>query len=196
MEQEKGQIICDSRGKLIGRKDEYLIYVAYGPLTSVELTQEFSRGKVSYMFDGRPFQMHGSCMGVNQAPCHRVFWVAKPPSIVLRDNRKIVSEKIIAWGDKQRPVFAPNGYRPANHLELFAFAKARIKITSLTVALGSFVSDGENLCVIVLGTESMCLRGSNTDSDERFFGCSLLENLWCSDHRFLFVRKDAEEMEN
>ena len=153
-------------------ENEYLVHVTYAPLPSfAELETEFGKGNVSDIFDGRPFKKHDSCVGMDETPGNRIFWVAEVPADIRND-----SEKIIAWGDKQRNKKAPNGYRPATEKELYEFQKVRF--IAWLVSLGSSALSGGDRCVALL----------LSDSDGRIFG-GWLDGGWDSDLRFLFVRK-------
>ncbi|MFH1973648.1 MAG: hypothetical protein ABIK13_03535, partial [Patescibacteria group bacterium] len=73
------------------------------------------------------------------------------------------------------------GYRPATHLEAYAFAKANPELQRQfwIVALGSSTLDGDLRSVAVLDGVS-----GRRILDSNWFGI-----VWISDDRFLFVRK-------
>ena len=73
------------------------------------------------------------------------------------------------------------GYRPATHLEAYAFAKANpeLQCQFWIVALGSFTLRGGNRCVAVL----------RSYSGRRILFYDWSECEWVSCFRFLFVRK-------
>lgn len=148
--------------------NEYLVLVTYDPLPSfAKLEQEFDKGNVSDLFDGRPFEKHASCVNADETPGNKIF-------LVKHFNREIKSEEAIAEMDKQ-------GYRPATHLEMYAFQKANPALQSRfwIIALGSFAVLGDDRCVTVL-------RGA---SRERIFDVDWFDDGWGTGCRFLFVRK-------
>ncbi len=150
-------------------ENEYLVPVNYAPLPSrPELERDFSgENSVSVIFDGRPFQKHASCVGMDETPGDRIF-------LVEHFGREIESEDAITEMDKQ-------GYRPATHLEAIAFAKAHPEFQRQfwIVALGSFAMDDGNRRVAVLGA----------DGDGRFLSDGWFDRRWHAELRFLFLRK-------
>jgi len=139
--------------------------VGYAPLASfADLEKEFGKGNVSEIFDGRSFQ---KCAEIDETPGDRVF-------LVKHFNRETKSEANIAEMDKL-------GYRPATHLEAYAFAKANPELQRQfwIVALGSFAVDGDGQYVAML----------RSDSVRRFLGNGWFVYGWYSARRFLFVRK-------
>lgn len=158
---------------VIGRplgEDEYLIPVSYAALPShLNLSKEFGPGHVSDWYDGRPFQKHASCVGMDETPGNRVF-------LVVHFDRKTKSEENIAEMDKL-------GYRPATHLEAYAFARAQPDYQRhfMIAALGSYLTHRDcQLVTLLSGNLHM-----------RVFGCRCrsFSDEWHPDYRFLFVRK-------
>lgn len=158
--------------------DHYLVHVTYAPVPSrSELEKEFSgNDSVSVVFDGRTWELHESCQGMDETSGDRAFWVAEPPSELLVD-----SEKIITWAATQKSDFAPRGYRPATHQEEIEFARKHpdLQRKLWIVALGSFAlrDDGRNVAVLDSGSGGRVLRGD------------WLGGWWSSDDRFLLVRR-------
>ena len=150
---------------------EYLVPVAYDmPRDKVKLEAEFSKDGVSELFYGNyEWQPHSSCAEIDQTPGNRVM-------LVKHFGRNTTSEANIAEMDKL-------GYRPATHLEAYAFAFAKanpeLQRQFWIVALGSSTMGGGSRCVAVL----------SGDSGRRFLGGRWFEREWGSDDRFLFVRK-------
>jgi len=147
---------------------EYLVPVIYAPLPSFEkLEQEFGKGNVSKIFDGRPFTKHASCINVDEAHGDYIF-------LVKHFGREINSDTAIAEMDKL-------GYRPATHIEAYEFQKAHpdLQRQFYIVALGSFAEDGGDQCVAVLGSYF----------DRRVFSIRCYGFKWDTGGRFLFVRK-------
>lgn len=95
-------------------KSERRIYVDYRPLPSfTDLEREFGEDEVSTVFKDPIFQKHVSCRDIDETPGDRIFRVK-------RFNPKVVIPDAIAQMDKR-------GYRPATHLEGYAFRKANPK---------------------------------------------------------------------
>lgn len=158
--------------------DHYLVHISYAPVPSrSELEKEYSgKDSVSVIFDGRAWELHESCQGMDETPGDRAFWVAAPPSEMLDD-----SEKIIAWAAAQKSDFAPKGYRPATHQEEIEFARKHSDLQRKywIVALGSSAMDGGRRRVAVLRSDS---------------GWRILNGHWFDDRRysglrFLLVRR-------
>ena len=151
-------------------ENEYLVPVGYDmPRDKAKLEAEFSKGGVSDLFysDWR-WSLHSSCAEIDQTSGHRTF-------LVKCFNRWIKAEEAIAEMDKQ-------GYRPATHLEAYAFAKAKpeLQCQFFIVALGSStMGSGDRPHVAMLR--------SNPSG-------RMLVNVWFSasfapEKQFLFVRK-------
>ena len=148
--------------------NEYLVPVTYAPLSSyAELEQEFGKGNVSYIFDGRPFTKHASCSNILETPGNKIFFVK-------HFGREINSDTAIAEMDRL-------SYRPATHIEAYAFQKVHpyLQREFWIVVLGSFALDDNIQYVVVLGI----------NSGSRFFGRGWFGNGWNAGNRFLFVRK-------
>lgn len=108
------------------------------------LKQEFSKDNVSPLFDGREWDLHSSCVGMDRTPGERTFFLHD----VGRDWER---EEQIVWGLTQRTAAAPNGYRPATHDEEYEFQKAHPELTDF-VALGSSSLYGGDRCVAGVGS--------------------------------------------
>ncbi|MFZ6015644.1 MAG: hypothetical protein ACOYUZ_04815 [Patescibacteria group bacterium] len=148
---------------------EYLVHVTYDmPRDKATLEAEFSKDGVSDLFTGNyEWQLHSSCAEINQTPGERIM-------LVKHFGRDTTSEANIAEMDKL-------GYRPATHLEAYAFQKANPELQRRfwIVALGSSaVSDGHRRVAVLFG-----------DSGRRLLGLDCFDLEWYSDLRFLFVRK-------
>ena len=112
----------------------YRVRMTYAPMPSLaDLKVEFGKDNVSDIFDGREWELHSSCVGMDRTPGERIFFVHD----VSRDWER---EEQIAWGLAQRTAAAPNGYRPATHDEEYEFQKAHPKLLNY-VALGSSALD-------------------------------------------------------
>lgn len=131
-----------------------------------ELKKEFDKS------GGRhEWHLHPSYLDIDQSPGKRTM-------VVRHFGRKMRSEKAItemhAWG-----------YRPATHLELYAFAKAYPKLQprSWIIALGAFLLDE-------FEQRFVSARTSFKDGlpacfvNDFWFNCA-----WTPDFRFLFVRR-------
>lgn len=120
--------------------NHYRVYITYAPLPSLdELKKKWGEHFVSDIFDGRPFTLHASCVGMDSTPGEKIFYLHD-----VGDDWE--SEEQIAWGEKQCSAIAPNGYRPATEQETYEFAKAHPEIVDF-VGLGSFAMDGNDRCV-------------------------------------------------
>jgi hypothetical protein len=150
--------------------DTYHVFVDYQmPRDKDELEADFSKDGVFDLFYGNyEWQLHSSCQGIDQAPGEREF-------LVKHFDRPIESDEAIAEMDKL-------GYRPATHLEAYAFAKANPELQRQCwiVALGSsaLYSDGFRDVVVLSGGSDGRI------SSGRWFGSK-----WVAGFRFLFVRK-------
>jgi hypothetical protein len=158
-------------------ENEYLVPVAYDmPRDRAKLESEFSKDGVSEMFYGNyEWQLHVSCIKIDQTPGERIMLVKHfRGSWSDSCGRNTTSEANIAEMDKL-------GYRPATHLEAYAFAKANPELQRQLqiVAPGSSVWSGGHRYVAVL-------RG---DSRGRILTCDLSDREWDSGYRFLFVRQ-------
>jgi hypothetical protein len=152
-------------------ENEYRVHVGYDmPHDGASLKAVFSGVAVSEVFySSAEWQLHPSCADIRQKPVIRIM-------LVKDFDRSTESEANIAEMDKL-------GYRPATHLEMYAFGKEKLHIKHfrlrresriMIVALGSFV-----------GRSVAALEGGYNN---RFF-CSEFTGSWGSDVRFLFVRK-------
>lgn len=150
--------------------NHYRVFVTYAPMPPFdELLKVWGEKRVSYIFDGRPFESCALCINTNEAPNEKTFYVHDACSLWR-------SEEQIAWGAKQRNTAAPNGYRPATHLETYEFAKAYPELVNFT-GHGSFALDGYDrfvTCVLGLGGARTLLA---------YWG----ELLWPPSTRILFV---------
>ena len=150
-------------------ENEYRVPVSYDmPRDKEKLESEFSKDGVSELFYGNyVWQPHSSCAEIDQTPGERIM-------LVKHFGRDTTSKANIAEMDKL-------GYRPATHLEAYAFAKVNPELQRQfwIVALGSSTMHGDDRCVAVL------LSGSG----RRVFGAGWFDFEWYSGVRFLFVRK-------
>jgi hypothetical protein len=160
------------KAKVALGKDEYLVPVGYDmPRDKATLEAEFSKGGVSDLFyGGYEWQNHSSCAGIDQTP-------GSPKATVMlvkQFGRAMTSEAAIAEMDRL-------GYRPATHLEAYAFAKANPDLQSQfwIVALGSSAVRGGGRYVAML-------RGA---SGGRLLGAYWFDRVWNGLYRFLAVRK-------
>lgn len=150
-------------------ENEHLVPVAYDmPRDKQKLEGEFSEDGVSDLFYGNyEWQPHLACAEINQTPGNRVM-------LLKHFGRDTESEANIVEMDKL-------SYRPATHLEAYAFAKVNPELQRQfwIVALGSSAMLGGDRCVAVL----------DSDSGWRILGHGWFDDGWHSDSRFLFVRK-------
>lgn len=138
------------------------------PRDKETLEAEFSENGVSKFFYGDyEWQLHSMCHGMDQAPGEREF-------LVKHFNRKIESNEAIAEMGKL-------GYRPAIHLEAYAFAKMNPELQRRfwIVALGSFTMPHSSQRVAVL----------RSDSGRRVLHSGWYDGGFYAYRRFLFVRK-------
>lgn len=114
--------------------NHYCVHVTYAPMPSRDalLKGKLTDRDVSPIFDGRPFSLHTSCVGMDRTPGERVFYNHN----VGRDWE---GEEQIAWGLKQRNMIARYGYRPAIHVETYEFLKAHRELWDF-IGLGSFMA--------------------------------------------------------
>lgn len=148
----------------------YRAFVGYAAVPSMaELEKEFGKNRVSSLFDGREWRIHASCVGMNETPGEKEFWVR-------HFGREIDSEEVIVLADK-------DDYRPATHLEAVEFARAEPELQKQLwiVALGSFaLSDGDGSRYVAV---------LSAVSDGRRLGDSWFGRRWSAGSRFLLVRK-------
>lgn len=160
------------RERLLG-PDEYLVQVDYDmPRDKTALEEEFSKNAVSHLFyDDHEWWPHASCAGIDRTPCEQVM-------LVKHFDRKIAGEEAIAEMGKL-------GYRPAIHLEMYAFAKSHpdFQPRYSLVALGDSAAHADHHLVAVLSTHA----------GQRVLGDFWREVEWGSDSLFLFVRNPASD---
>jgi hypothetical protein len=150
---------------------EYEVPVGYAmPRTKEELEAEFRKDGVSEFFYGKyRWQLHPSCA-----------------EITMRNQHRAQTWGQIDLGGEREAIISGMsylGYRPAIHLELYAFAKANPELQRhiCIFALGSFVEDG-SLCFSAElngGAGGRWLNAREVTGGRR----------WGSLDRFLFVRK-------
>lgn len=151
--------------------NHYRVPVTYASIPSIdELKKEWGKDNVSFIFDGRPFSFHASCVGMDRAPCERTFYVHDA-------GGDWGSEERIAWGTTQRNAAAPNGYRPATHEETYEFAKAHPELVDF-VGLGSFAVGDNRYVASVWQSDS-----------RRILGYDWCISRWGRRARVLFVSK-------
>ena len=116
-------------------KDHYRVSLKYAGMPSMDaLKKEWGKDNVSVIFDGRPFTLHASCVGMDRTPGEKVF--------CLHDTGSDwESEAEIAKALERRDQFAPNGRRPATEEETYEFAMAHPELVDF-VGLGSFAVGG------------------------------------------------------
>ena len=148
---------------------EYRVPVAYDmPHSKSALESEFSKDGVSELFYGNyEWKNDRSCAEIDQTPGERIM-------LVKHFGRNTTSEANIVEMDKL-------GYRPATHLEAYAFARANPELQRHfpIIALGSSALSGGNRYVAVLSGGPV-----RRILDFHWFGGE-----WSSDSRFLAVRK-------
>lgn len=147
----------------------YRVPVSYNmPQNRERLEADFSKDGVSETFFGNfQWQPHSSCAEIDQAPGERTM-------LLMHFNQVIESEEVISRMNAQ-------GYRPATHLEAYAFAKANpdLQRKYCIIALGSSTRHGDHHVVTVLyGGSDRCLLSDHWVGDG-----------WRSGFRFLAVRK-------
>lgn len=96
-------------------KNHYWMHVTYTPMPSLKEIRKAWHGYVSDSFDGRPFTLHPSCVGMDCTPGMRMFYLYRP-------HHSWRKEEQIARAASLRTKVAPNGYRPAIHTETYEFA--------------------------------------------------------------------------
>ncbi|HEU0050934.1 MAG TPA: hypothetical protein VFQ60_02660 [Patescibacteria group bacterium] len=150
----------------------YRVHVSYAPLPSIrELEKDWGKGNVAVVFK-YPFTLHSSCADMDRSPGEKVFYVHDA-------GGNWENEEQIAWGLKQRSVFAPNGYRPATEQETCEFAKAHPELADFA-GLGSFLmcDDGFDAVAHVWRV-----------GGRRILGRHWFRDGWSRETRVLFVRK-------
>ncbi|MEK7545923.1 MAG: hypothetical protein AAB554_02490 [Patescibacteria group bacterium] len=149
--------------------DHYRVTITYAPLPPMrQLEEEFSKGGVSSLFDGREWKKHASCVDMDETPGEKVF--------LTKDfGRSMDDEEAIAWGQK-------NGYRPATHKEAYEFAKAHpeLQLQFWIVACGSSALGDVGLRYVAV----LC-----ADDGRRLLDGFPVDGRWIASRRFLFVRK-------
>ena len=152
--------------------NHYRVPVTYAPMPSIDaLKKEWGKDNVSVIFDGRPFNFHASCVGMDRTPGERTFYVHDA-------GGDWESEEQIAWGLKQRNAAAPNGYRPATHEETYEFAKAHPELVDF-VGLGSFAMCDDDRYVAYVWQHD----------GQRFLDVVWFDDRWSRRARVLFVSK-------
>lgn len=152
--------------------NHYRVHVTYAPLPSINaLKKEWGKDNVSVIFDGRPFNFHASCVGMDRTPGVRTFYVHDA-------GGDWESEEQIAWGLAQRNAVAPNGYRPATHEEFYEFTMAHPELLDF-VGLSSFALDGGFRCVARVWQYGR----------QRVLGSGWFDCGWNRSSRVLFVSK-------
>lgn len=123
---------------------------------------------VSDLYDGRPWENHESCKGVDETPGIREF-------LLKHFGKAMTSEHVLAWAEA-------NGYRAATLKEILAFVAAHpdLQRQFWIVALGSSaLRDGGRQCVPLLSSDG---------DGRRLFG-NWFGRRWNAGDRFLLVRK-------
>ncbi|MCI0479314.1 hypothetical protein L0Y59_02110 [Candidatus Uhrbacteria bacterium] len=163
------------------REGEFLVHVGYDmPNDREALENVFSYGNVSGAFIGEQrWEFHPLCADVVPAPAGKIF-------LEKTYNRSMKSDEAIAAMDKL-------GYRPATHLEAYAYAVAfpEDRFNARCIALGSYVQDRRGRRVAVLDGRPCSLnlqpRGYARFRvlDQRY------DDDWSAGDRLLFIRKES-----
>ncbi len=70
--------------------NHFRLFASYLPLPSqIELKRILGLKRVASIFDGRPFQKHPSCQGMDETPGKRIFWLTRPPQEILDDSESL-----------------------------------------------------------------------------------------------------------
>ncbi len=148
---------------------EYRVFVDYTmPHDKETLEAEFSGGVDNLFYDNHKWKKHSSCVGIDETPGDRVM-------VVKHFDRETESEANIGEMHKL-------GYRPATHLEAYAFAKVNHTEPPWDFwiyALGSHVMYGHRYDVAGVWPHDGRCPGLSYDR----FCCR-----WSVHTRFLFVR--------
>ncbi|MFH1973577.1 MAG: hypothetical protein ABIK13_03165 [Patescibacteria group bacterium] len=149
----------------------YRVFVDYTmPRDMGVFEAEFSKSGVSVIFSGdHEWQPHPSCIDIDQTSGNRIM-------LVKHFGRALLTESAIAEMDTL-------GYRPAIHLEAYAFAKGypELQRQFWIAALGSSMQrDGQRYAAVL-----------DIDFGRRMLDSCRFDDEWDAAGRFLFVRKDA-----
>jgi len=152
--------------------NHYRVHLTYAPMPSLaDMKKEFGKNNVSDIFDGREWELHSSCVGMDKTPGEKVF--------SLHDvGRSWEREEQIAWGLAQRTAIAPNGYRSPTHDEEYEFQKAHPELSNY-VALGSSAQLDGGRCVAYVWS----------GGGQRIFGRYWVDDRFGAGRRVLFVSK-------
>lgn len=154
---------CESRHR---------VYVDYDmPFETDLLEADFSPGGISPLFD-RGYSW------INHPGCDGSVWTPGFKEMILKHyDRESESDENIADMRKQ-------GYRPATHVEAYAFAKANpeLQLRFWIIALGSFTEYNHWHCVAVLRERA----------GKRILSHFWYVYRWCRAARFLFVAQQGE----
>ena len=138
--------------------DHYRVFMPYTDFPHLaDLRKEFDLID-DFVFDGRPWELHPSCVGLSRTPGDRIFFLHNP-------GESWDPEEQIVWGLAHRTAVAQNGYRPVTHDEEYEFQKAHPELLCY-VALGSFVKYSRRMLPIVAIVDQRIQR--------RFGGCFAL----------------------
>jgi hypothetical protein len=131
-------------------KGHYRVHVTYAPFPSMDrLLAEWGEGNVAEIFDGRPFKLHHLCEGADFAPGERIFYLHDPGHLWNQGEQ-------IVWGENQRSAIAPNGYRPATHVETREFSQVVWHVDSY-IGLGASAERGDGArCVTRIWHHDLC----------------------------------------
>lgn len=165
------------------KKDEYLVYVDYKLPSYTELVLEFE-GRVSKAFASTTWKKHPSCATASEVPGYRKM-------LAKQFDRDITGEEATIEMDKE-------GYRPATHVEEYAFQKEHpvsklhfgLMAYGTSVELERYYDPGRfDAYVAMLHTEEEV---ASTLATHQTFDCRAAA--WrvpvSVGIRFLFVRKD------
>ncbi len=150
-------------------EDEHLVHVRYAMPSKKGLLADFSIDSVSELlyYGSYKWQKHSACADMSEVDGDRVM-------LLKKFNGRSTSEACIK-------LMSSLDYRPATHIEAYAFAKAypELQRQFWIVALGSYAIRGANKVVAVLYG---C-------AEKRSFDHRRFDFDWGADDRFLFVRK-------
>ncbi|MDO8584056.1 MAG: hypothetical protein Q7R83_02650 [bacterium] len=154
-------------------KDHYRVSLKYAGMPPMDaLKKEWGKDNVSVIFDGRPFSLHTSCVGMDRTPGEKVFCLYDTGI----DGWE--SEAEIGKALERRDQFAPKGRRPATEEETYEFAMAHPELVDFG-GFGSFaVLDGLRYVARVW-----------RDGGQRILGIGWVDSRFLRWFRFLLVSK-------
>ena len=128
--------------------NHYRLHVSYAPLPGVAALEPKFSGKnsVSYLFDGRAWERHSSCVTIDEISGEREFLVAEVPEQFLGKRIDAVWNDLATHFDRE-------GFRFAIETEAVEFSAAQPELQrkNWIYAIGSSaLRDDGNRCVAVL----------------------------------------------